>query len=245
MTKEKFRSYFVHPFPDAGLGVPFGVDATTFAATTGARFHGAADYRLEWPKNQSPGKYYVRAPMNSVRTEWWPAATSGANKDVTIFDLVNSDGSVRFRMMHLHPEEFTGHAARLAFPREPGNVPTPGKRIIGGGFERGQDIAPAGQAGLSLAAPAGQKPGPGANARHLHLAVLLAQGAYDDVLKEAFGERWDEDLMAIWGQAHPGLADKMRAQGYSWANHHAALRLDPYTRKEALVVDPAWLFGWQ
>lgn len=222
MTLDKFRSFFIHPFPQAIETVGFGLDAKSFKTPRG---HFAHDYALAWPRNQEPAKWPVVSPMNVYQAKWYTPATEGAMKDVTILDLANSDDSLRWRFMHFIKDEIDLNAwAAIQSGRK---------------LRQGATIGPAGDAGLSLAAPEGQKPPPGASARHLHAALMLRPGDYDDVLEEAFGEQWMIHEAATWG-----IDDYLNRQGYTMANRYVAKRVDPFTRSPTYVVN--WrrlLFG--
>lgn len=240
MDLRRFRSFFTHPFPDAGFGVRFGVDDKTFKDP---RLHAAVDLRLEWPKNQDPLRHKVVAPMNVTKTVWHRVETNplSANRNVTWLDMINSDDTLRFRYAHLYPGEMDERAWDKVFPE---GVPMPAEQAVGGGLRRGDPIGPAGDAGLSLAAPEGQKPPPGASARHLHLVLLLGPGVYDDVLEEMWGESWMLDSIPSWCATRPKFFDRLKANGWIWANDKVAARKDPLTGRLFYAVDARGIMGW-
>jgi len=222
MTLQKFRSFFVNPFPSSVETVGFGLDSKSFKIP---RAHFAHDLALPWPRNQTPEKFPVVAPMNVYQAKFYPIPASGPTKGLSVMDLSNSDDSLRWRFMHILKDEIALNAwAAIQSGRK---------------LRQGAAIGPAGDAGLSLAAPEGQTPPPGSSARHLHAALLLRPGCYDDVLEEAFGERWMIDESASWG-----IDDALKRNGWTLGNRWAAQRLDPFTHEVFFAVN--WrklLFG--
>jgi hypothetical protein len=171
---------------------------------------------LPYPYIKTYKEYPVVSPILAGRTVWHPIKDAGGNKDVTWLDLIAPDESFVFRIAHFYAHEL-GQQDRI-FPE---GIPERWESARGHLIYKGSPLGPAGDSGLSVAAP-------GCSARHIHAVLLLRPGTYDDVLKEKWGEWWNSNEIKAWCAKWPGLKASLEGGGWSLANTHVAMRNDPY-----------------
>jgi hypothetical protein len=95
----------------------------------------------------------------------------------------------------------------------------------------GDVIGPAGNMGVSFG-------------RHVHYALILAPGRFDDELIQAFGYEWDKDkLPGLVAQYGPALEQDRRARRIAWMNENVVARIDPYWGRESYQVNSVALLG--
>ena len=101
-------------------------------------------------------------------------------------------------------------------------------------FLQGEKLGPCGNTGISI----GNNDG-----RHIHYSFIIEKEYYDEDISNRFGEWWKKDdipqLKEKYGQL---FTNQVKQRAISMMNSYAIIKLDPFWKKEVIILNTEKVF---